>query len=464
MSEVRWQGCAEAGLCYLPQITKLQLTAPIDIDKPLTDADLNDINYASDQLWAEALIANNYYLNLLLLLGLGILLSFTPCVLPMLPILSSLIVGAKDSSRSRGFLLSLAYVTSMASTYAVVGTVAAATGANLQIAFQNPWVLSSFAAIMLLLALAMFTSYNFQMPSVVMQWADSKSRNAQQGSIVGTASMGALSALLVGPCVAPPLVGIIIFIGQTGDLLTGASALFALGFGMGIPLLIFGSTLSSWLPKVSAWSRYLNPAFGFMLLGVALWFLDRVLSTSISTTLWALWALSLAVWLLWLAYNQYTTERKRLQAFIILLVTACFLVVSTQQLLFVQGYKWNLDKITPFEPDYIVTTIDEFENIRQTSTSNLIVDLYATWCIDCLRIERNVLPASSVQKAITDNNWQVIRFDITSNNEHARQFLKEYSILGAPTLLFFPVGEEEHRHLRQIGYVDAEELAPRLQR
>ncbi len=302
--ELGWQGCAENTLCYPPERKAFKVVLPAPqagqqasvtwSETPLPGAVAVSMGEAEqtaplseqDKI-AATLASGNVLLTLLGFLGFGLLLAFTPCVFPMIPILSGIIVGQKNLTPRKAFILSLAYVLAMALTYTVAGVLAGMFGQNLQAMFQNPWVLGAFSGIFVLLALSMFGFYELQMPSSVQSHLNNLSNKQEGGSVIGVAIMGALSALIVGPCVAAPLAGALIYIGQTGDAVLGGMALFALSIGMGIPLLLVGTSAGKWLPRAGMWMEAIKAVFGVMMLAVAIWMLERILPESVSLLLWA---------------------------------------------------------------------------------------------------------------------------------------------------------------------------------
>ncbi|MDP5008736.1 MAG: protein-disulfide reductase DsbD, partial [Glaciimonas sp.] len=286
---VGWQGCADAGLCYPPQTQRVVLdeaaitpssTSGTSIQNPTSSAELG-----IDQNLADQLSKANLGLMLLVFFGLGLLMTFTPCVLPMIPILSSLIAGS-GASPKRGFVLSLAFVLPMALTYAILGAAAVLAGANLQAMMQNPWILGAFGLIFVALAFAMFGFYELQLPAFLRNRLNQTSQTQRGGTIVGAAAMGVMSALLVGPCMTAPLAGALLYIADTGNVLTGGLALFFLGLGMGVPLLLVGTLGAKFLPRPGNWMNRVKALFGFVLLGTAILFIARVLSPTIGLALW----------------------------------------------------------------------------------------------------------------------------------------------------------------------------------
>ncbi|HEY0634378.1 MAG TPA: protein-disulfide reductase DsbD, partial [Gammaproteobacteria bacterium] len=295
--QLGYQGCAELGVCYPPIKQKLAIDLPaagVAVEgKPSGAAPQSE----QDSL-AASLKSGDTLATLLLFFGLGLLLAFTPCVFPMIPILSSIIVGHGEKITTRkAFTLSLVYVLAMALTYTVAGVIAGLFGANLQAAFQNPWILGSFSALFVLLALSMFGFYELQLPSALQSKLSEISNKQQGGHLAGVAIMGLLSALIVGPCVAPPLMGALIYIGQTGDAVLGGLALFALSLGMGAPLIAIGTSAGKLLPRAGGWMDAVKAVFGVLMLAVAIWMLERILPPIIIMVLWGLLLIVSAIYM-----------------------------------------------------------------------------------------------------------------------------------------------------------------------
>ena len=301
--EVKFQGCSKAGLCYAPMSEKYLLT----FDGKTSTQEIKkeekveqNINLSETDSIASTLKDGNMLLVLATFFGFGLLLSLTPCVFPMIPILSSIIVGAsknENMTASRGFFLSLVYVLSMSVAYTIAGIIAGVFGANLQAALQNPYVLVVFALIFVALAFSMFGYFEIKLPQSIQTKLNKTTDGKEKQGIAGIAIMGFLSALIVGPCVAPPLAGALVYIGQTGDALLGGMALFVLSLGMGVPLLLIGLGAGKFMPKPGGWMEGITRIFGIVMLGVAIWLLERVLSASVIMSLWALLLLGTAIYL-----------------------------------------------------------------------------------------------------------------------------------------------------------------------
>lgn len=477
---IGWQGCADAGLCYPPQTRRVNLA---DVAAAPADPAATRLNPAppgalgEDQDLAERLSRLHLGWMLVVFFGLGLLMTFTPCVLPMVPILSSLIAGSGASPR-RGFVLSLAFVLPMALTYAGVGAAAALAGANLQAVLQNPWVLGTFGLVFVVLALAMFGFYELQLPAVLRNRLNSASQGRRGGTLTGAAAMGVLSALLVGPCMTAPLAGALLYIGNTGDVVTGALALFAMGLGMGVPLLLVGTLGARLLPRPGDWMNRVKALFGFVLLGTAIVFVARVLPAALTLGLWGAWLLAIALSLLALRQKLHTESARLMSRYLALLLGLWggAMVIGAaggaqnplQPLAFqargippVQAAVGN-DFMARFGPlktqQALETRIAEAGQRGQWT----LVDFYAEWCVSCDVIERKVFAEPRVQQALA--GMQLLRPDVTANNADDQALMRAHQILGPPTMLLIGPDGKERRAERIIGELDADEFLARLAR
>lgn len=480
---VRWQGCAEAGLCYPPQTLRVNLAdvataAPAVLSLMATDQNPTGRSaLAEDQALAHRLSNISLGWMLGVFFGLGLLMTFTPCVLPMLPILSSLIAGSGASPR-RGFVLSLAFVLPMALTYAGVGAAAALAGANLQAVLQNPWALGVFGLIFVVLALAMFGFFELQLPAALRHRLNTASQGQRGGTLVGAAMMGVLSALLVGPCMTAPLAGALLYIGNTGDVLTGALVLFALGLGMGVPLLLVGTLGAKLLPRPGAWMNRVKGLFGFILLGTAILFMARVLPAALTLGLWGAWLLAMALSLAALAH-QLVTDRGRLTSRYLALLMGLWggaMVIGAaggsqdplQPLSFSarastpSAGALESDFMAQFKPAKTPQALAELVAQAGQRGQWTLVDFYADWCVSCKVIEREVFGDPRVQQALA--TMQLIRPDVTANDAQDQALLRQHQILGPPTLLLIGPDGQERRAERMIGELSADEFLARLLR
>jgi len=480
--KLTWQGCADAGLCYPPQTLQVKLA-----DVAVTPADAGalavDVKPAApgalgeDQTLADRLSRANPGWMLLVFFGLGLLMTFTPCVLPMVPILSSLIAGS-GAGPKRGFVLSLAFVLPMALTYAVLGAGAALAGANLQAMLQNPWVLGAFGLVFVALALAMFGWYELQLPAVLRHRLSRASQGQRGGTVAGAAAMGIVSALLVGPCMTAPLAGALLYIGNTGDVLTGGLALLFMGLGMGVPLLLVGTLGARLLPRPGCWMDRVKVLFGFVLLGTAIVFVARVLPPAVTLGLWGAWALAMALSLLALAkkvdagagrlMSHYGALLLGLWGGAMVLGAAGGAHSPLQPLVFVAGGAAPAqaavanDVMARFKPvktqQALAARVAEAGQRGQWT----LVDFYADWCVSCKVIEHEVFADPRVQQALAD--MQLLRPDVTANNADDRALMSAHQILGPPTLLLIGPDGQERRAERVIGELSANEFLARLQR
>ncbi len=480
---VSWQGCADAGLCYPPQTRRVELadvaaTPAADPSASVVDAKQAAIgSLGEDQDLADRLSRINLGWMLVVFFGLGLLMTFTPCVLPMVPILSSLIAGS-GATPKRGFTLSLAFVLPMALTYAVLGAAAALAGANLQAMLQNPWVLGAFGLIFVVLALAMFGFYELQLPAVLRNRLNSASQGQRGGTVGGAATMGIVSALLVGPCMTAPLAGALLYIGNTGDVLTGGLALLSMGLGMGVPLLLVGTLGARLLPRPGDWMNRVKVLFGFILLGTAILFVARVLPTALTLGLWGAWLLAIALSLLALA-QKFGTESGRLLSRYLALLLGLWggaMVMGAaggaqdpfQPLAFVAA------GATPAPAAVVNDFMARFASVQTQQELEAriaeggqrgqwtLVDFYADWCVSCKEIERGVFADPRVQQALAD--MQLLRPDVTTNDADDRALMSAHQILGPPTMLLIGPDGKERRAERIIGELSADAFLARLAR
>lgn len=474
--KIVWQGCADAGLCYPPQTLQVTLA-----DVAVTPADAGALAapgaLGEDQTLAERLSRANPGWMLLVFFGLGLLMTFTPCVLPMVPILSSLIAGSGAGPR-RGFVLSLAFVLPMALTYAVLGAGAALAGANLQAMLQNPWVLGAFGLMFVVLALAMFGLYELQLPAVLRNRLNSASQGQRGGTVAGAAAMGVVSALLVGPCMTAPLAGALLYIGNTGDVLTGGLALLSMGLGMGVPLLLVGTLGARLLPRPGCWMNRVKVLFGFVLLGTAIVFVARVLPPALTLGLWGAWALAMALSLLALAkkvdagagrlVSHYGALLLGLWGGAMVLGAAGGAQSPLQPLVFVAGGAVPAqaavanDVMARFAPVKTQQALEARVAEAGQRGQWTLVDFYADWCVSCKVIEHEVFADPRVQRALAD--MQLLRPDVTAQNADDRALMSAHQILGPPTLLLIGPDGQERRAERVIGELSANEFLARLQR
>lgn len=454
---VTYQGCADKGLCYPPETELLQVGGGLPGAAPASAG--------TPWRWSD--------LALFFLAGLG--LTFTPCVLPMLPILSGVVLRGQLGGL-RSLSLSLAYVLPMAASFAVLGALMGVFGAslNLQARLQSAWVLVPFAAFFALFALAMFGVYELRLPRLLSEPLDRLAGKTRGGSHGNAALLGVLSSLLVSPCVSAPLVGALLYISASGDALGGGLKLFALGLGMGAPLVLFATGGGALLPKSGTWMVGVRNAFGVLLLAVALWLLERVLPGPLALALWGLLAGGVALFLGALEFGPKSHRQKLGQlAGLLLLVYA--LASWTGAL---QGQDDPLRPlgrmalsnaataplVAPGSWQTIATPaeLDAAFAAARSSGQPLLLDWYADWCISCKVIEREVLAAPQVSRQLAD--YRLVRFDMTESTPAQRALLDRYQLFGPPAILLFDAKGDEWPDLRVVGEVDAATFAARLSR
>ncbi len=455
-----WQGCADAGLCYPPQRAKFEVTLPAadSSSKVAVAAE----PYVSEQDWLASLVRSGSLFTLLgmfFLSGLG--LAFTPCVLPMVPIISGIIAGhGANMTRLKGFSLSLTYVLGMAATYTAAGMAFAAAGQQAQSLFQQPWIISLFAVLFVTMAASMFGFFTVQMPSFVQTRLAELSNRQRAGSYAGVAVMGALSALIVTTCVGPALVAALSVIGQSGQMLRGGLALFAMAMGMGTPLLVVGASAGQLLPRAGAWMETVKQLFGALLLAVAAWMLARIVPERIALLLWALPALAAAVVLL------RATLRSNLPRLLVRAIGAAALLWAV--LLVVGGVRGATDPLAPWAlaPTHIelpfvtiksVADLDREVAAAQAAGKPLLLDFYADWCVSCKEMERYTFPDAQVRQVLA--NTVLLRADVTANDEADQALLAKFGIFGPPTIAFYGSDGIERSTLRVVGYMKAAEFA-----
>jgi len=476
--EITYQGCAEGALCYPPQIKSLTLVqnAPATIvspDQETTDIqkDKVDVPLSETDQIAQNLATSSFGWILLSFFGFGLLLSLTPCVFPMIPILSGIIVGQQDMTPKKAFILSLIYVLAMALTYSIVGVVAGLIGENMQALFQNSWVLISFAAIFVILALSMFGFYELQMPAVIQSKLNHLSNRQSGGTFIGVAIMGFLSALIVGPCVAAPLAGALIFIGQTGNAFLGGMALFSLSIGMGIPLIIIGTSAGKFLPKTGVWMENTKAVFGVLLLGVAIWMLERILPVQ---TIMVLYALLLVISAGYMGAFQKLPEN--VSGWHQLIKGISLIMAFYGALLIIGATAGGNNVFQPlkgvfscteesdgeFEFDQ-VSNLEELKAALNDSKGNIVMlDFYADWCISCKELEVYTFADQRVQNALEE--MVTLQADVTANTEQDKALLKRFNIYGPPAILFFNEQGEELTQFRIVGFKTADQFLAHLEK
>jgi len=485
---VRYQGCASQGICYPPEVAILPVTLPVAMPTAPVPPPLDTAGTpAADSAMAASGSANGIteiarsldqgmlWLNLLLFFGAGIGLAFTPCMLPMMPIVVTVILGRHDAnhpiSHMRGFMLALFYVLGMAITYSAAGVFAGLSGTLVSGVLQNPWVLGSFALVYVALAGAMLGFYTMQLPSTFQGKLAEGTRRLHGGSLPAVFGLGALSALIVGPCVAAPLAGALLYIGQTGNGLLGGMLLFALALGMGVPLLAMGASAGTLVPKTGPWMESIKQAFGFILLGTAWWIVSPVLPGPV--TLGGFGVLAIVAAVLLRAVDRLE-PRAPLRA---RLGKALGLVLGIVGLVWIIGALVGGTRLDqPLAPLTTVTTstatalpplemttvrtVEALDTALRDSQKPVFIDVYADWCVSCKEFEHDTLGNANVRNALTA--FTLIRVDVTASDEAARLLLKRFGLYGPPGMVFYAPGGRLLHDATLAGYVGPEAFLKQL--
>ena len=482
------QGCADAGLCYPPMDSSVKLTpvaggyalaGPGGAAAAATGASggFGALVNAGDTGLADALGGLGWVKTAGVFLVLGLLLAFTPCVLPMIPILSSIVLGGAAQakpSRGRGLALAATYVLGMSVVYTALGVAAGLSGAGLAAWLQTPWILSLFAILLAVLALAMFDAFTFQMPAGIQGWLSQRSARIPGGRYTGALVMGALSALIVGPCVAAPLAGALLYISQTGDVVLGGSALFAMAWGMGVPLLIVGASSGALLPKAGPWMDGVKRLFGMLLLATAWWMLIPVVPTWVQMTGWAFLAVVAAVMLR--AFDALPEGAGSARMFgkgvglLLALAAAAWLIGAAS------GGRDVLQPLSHLAartdaPAGVAANSGEvhFTRVRNNaeldallaqSRQPVMLDFYADWCVSCREMERFTFTDPGVAQRMA--GMLLVQADVTANNADDRALLKRFRLFGPPGIMFFEPGGEELPDARVVGFQDAKRFTESL--
>ncbi|WP_415871501.1 protein-disulfide reductase DsbD [Acinetobacter pittii] len=484
---VTWQGCAKDRICYPPQTIEFQTdadglvgvqnqagTAPkrlLDLANTQSDtsssseslekepstetaADTTTPQIAQDQIWSAKLIEHSLWYGVLLFLGLGMLLAFTPCSLPMLPILTSLII--REHKGLKAWTIALTFVCSMALVYAGLGLIASSAGLNFQRWLQQPATLIAFSLLFIVFALNLFGLFELRLPQTWLNRLDRIQSMQQGGTLVGAGVMGVVSALLVGPCMTAPLAGTLLFISQTQNQWQGALLLFCLGFGMGIPLLLASILGAKFLPKAGDWMHQIKVIFAFLMLGLSLYFIRPLLPDL------GMQVLSLVLGLAFIGYAVYQFFWKKgqlqwLYAILLLIVTP---FVAYNQYQHIQNR--TLQSSAHMAEWHIATTAADFEKFLAAAPTDraIVVDVYADWCVACQPIEHRILKAPEVQSALAP--YYLIKLDLSHYDQSHEALLKQWNILGPPTYLFLSPGQKEIRALRLTGAFSQQELLQQL--
>jgi thiol:disulfide interchange protein DsbD len=461
---IAYQGCSAAGFCYPPvkdnlTVNLLQITGPQDLTDNIVGDNMGVGSKVDPDYVTRLLMGHNLFIIALGFLGLGVLLGFTPCVLPMVPILSSIIVGCgNDIGTRKAFLLSLAYVIGMAWSYANGGMIVALLGSHIQTELQQPWVIVLFSGLFVVLALSLFGLFEARLPTKLHQRLSSWSQRHQGGTYVGVFFMGGFSTLVVSPCISAPLVGVLSYIADSGSVLLGGVALLALGFGMGLPLLLIGTSAGKILPTSGAWMEKIKHVFGFMMLGMAIWMLGRVLPNTVILILWALLIMFMGICISRLQRTQKTWRTLHQGMGLILLSGGLILLGS------VAVEKFSINTVVEQSPFVTVKNMEELDaKLAQAKQDKkqVMLDFYADWCATCLRMDQHVFNQQDVLQALHTFVW--VRADVTKNNEFDRALMKRYHVIAPPTIVFFDSHGNYSPRAELVGDMNAKEFLAQIE-
>ena len=467
--KMTYQGCSQSGFCYPPT----QVIMGVDpITKKVTmindDKQTLSLSFLTDQYRIQSLLETSHFvIALFIFLGIGLLLSFTPCVLPMIPILVGIIVGHKHKIKtSRAFILSLSYVLGSAVTYAIVGIIAASLGKSLQVWLQQPWIIALSSGLFVLLALSLFGLYDLRLKASWQTTIVKLSHRQKSGHVIGVFVMGILSTLIVSPCVTAPLVGVLMYIAQTGDRLFGASTLFVMGIGMGIPLLFIGTSVGKWTPKGGVFGDLVKKVLGILMLGMAIWLLSRIFPHMIIMLLWGLLLIGVAIYFgVYLPKFMLQPRLGKVLGFLlgfsgILLI---FAEVSSSSYLHTALPNSKHNMVNQEQSFIIIHNLDEFKQqlgIAKEKQQIVLLDFYADWCASCVTMDQQVFAHPNVQHVLS--SYRLLRIDLSNQNEQDEKLLKYFNVIAPPTIIFFDVSGSEVSNKRIVGEVNANEFLERL--
>lgn len=470
--QLSYQGCSDSGFCYPPQEKTIQLV----IDEKLA---LSQVHLIQPQIESTSttiteseginkiFMSHNWVLILTTFYGLGLLLAFTPCILPMVPVLSGIIIGhGKNITTSKAFFLSLSYVLSMSLTYAIVGAVVALLGANLQISMQSPWSIGFFSLIFVLLALSMFGFYEFKLPQSWQAKIGGTSRTQRGGHYFGAAIMGCLSTLILSPCVTAPLIGVLTYIAQTKNILLGCLTLFVLGLGMGTPLLLIGTSAGRWLPETGSWMNTIKSLFGIVFIAVAIMLLSRITPANISMVLWASLLIFSGIYCGALTYSATNREKFTQGAGLILLIYGILILIGASM--------GSTNPLQPLTPSQAATTTLPIKTKREHTLNEIkqeiiaargkpvMLDFYADWCTACKVMEATTFQAPNIRTLL--EQFTVIKVDVTANNSRDKAILNYFNVVAPPTFIFFDAQGRQHDELQIVGELSSEDFLNVLKR
>ncbi|MDF1878885.1 protein-disulfide reductase DsbD [Sulfurimonas sp. SAG-AH-194-C20] len=462
-----YQGCSEMGLCYNPYVKEFPLTLDVSKLSSQTTPLVQTVELSESDAIADTIKSGNIGIVLLTFLGFGLLLAMTPCVFPMIPIISGVIVSQGEGlTTKKAFALSVVYVLAMAVAYTIAGVLAGLFGANLQAALQMPWVIYSFSLVFVALAFSMFGFYELKLPDALVTKVSSGSN---RGGYIGVSIMGFLSALIVGPCVAAPLAGALVYIGQTGDAVLGGMALFSMSIGMGLPLIAVGVSAGKFMPKPGAWMTMVSAIFGVMMLAVAIWMLEKILDPSIIMVMYSILGIGFSLYLGVFEKDHHFFKHSVAMIIFIYSVSLFigFLAGSssmTKPLGFlnqpsvVQTTGVSAQKELSFS---VVNSIEELDALlAKNKGKKILLDFAADWCTSCKELEEITFADSAVKQKMSE--FVLIRADVTKNTDKEKALSKKYGVFGPPALIFFDEETKIQKAKTIIGFIEPADFLAHL--
>ncbi len=478
--KLSYQGCSEEGLCYEP--LSQEYTFEVDtlalniIEKKQERKSLNikehtnvekPVELSETDTIADTIKSGNMLFVLLTFFGFGLLLALTPCVFPMIPIISGLIISQGEGLTTRkAFFLSVVYVLAMAVAYTIAGVLAGLFGANLQAALQTPWVVYSFSFVFVALALSMFGFYELKAPDFLVNKVSSSTHGS---GYAGVAIMGFLSALIVGPCVAAPLAGALVYIGQTGDALLGGMALFFMSIGMGIPLIVVGVSAGKFMPKPGAWMTIVSVTFGVMMLGVAIWMLEKIVAPELTMLLYGLLGIGFALYLGAFEKEGHIFKRS---------IAVIMFIYSVALFIGVLGGSSNMLKPLEFLKPQVFNSVVQPQNeklyfkvvksireldilLQQSKGKRILVDFSAEWCVACKELEEITFADKDVKAKMAE--FVLVKADVTANSQEEKALSKKYGVFGPPTIIFFDKDLNVQKSKTIVGFIEPKKFLTHLE-
>ncbi|HIP20363.1 MAG TPA: protein-disulfide reductase DsbD [Sulfurimonas sp.] len=462
-----YQGCSEMGLCYNPYVKEFSLSLDVSKLSSVNPTVVEKIELSESDMIADTIKSGHISMILLTFLGFGLLLSMTPCVFPMIPIISGVIVSQGEGLTTRkAFALSVVYVLAMAVAYTIAGVLAGLFGANLQAALQMPWVIYSFSLVFVALAFSMFGFYELKLPDALVAKVSSGS---DRGGYIGVAIMGFLSALIVGPCVAAPLAGALVYIGQTGDAVLGGMALFSMSIGMGLPLIAVGVSAGKFMPKPGAWMTMVSAIFGVMMLGVAIWMLEKILDPSIIMIMYSILGIGFSLYLGVFEKDHHFFKHSVAMIIFIYSVSLFigFLAGSSSMLkplgflnqpaIIQTGAVGNTKELS----FTVVHSIQELDAVlADNEGKKILLDFSAEWCTSCKELEEITFKDADVMKKMSE--FVLVRADVTANTDQEKELSQKYGVFGPPVLIFFDESTQVQKSKTIVGFIEPDEFLAHL--